>query len=352
MRILLCLASAAGGIGTHVADLAGSLSAAGHDVHVATDPATRARFDLPGDAMLTVGEVRALGRGADVVHAHGFRAGLVATTAMATLAPFGAGVPVVVSLHNPIRGSGSSPRRVVGEAAARGVVRRAALVTGASSDLVADARALGARRAELAEVPSPRVPTLLATDRAGWRAAHRDALLARHDLAGETPFVLTIARVAPQKGIDVLAEAAAGAPGQWGLVGPGQQDLAADGPLHLLGETADVTPWLLAADVLVVPSEWEARALVVQEAMAAGTPVVARRVGGLPDLLDGVGLLVDGPQEASAGPLARAVAAVLDHPDRAAHAALAARERARGWDGLDDSATRWVQRYRALAHVT
>ena len=129
---------------------------------------------------------------------------------MATLAPFGAGVPVVVSLHNPIRGSGSSPRRVVGEAAARGVVRRAALVTGASSDLVADARALGARRAELAEVPSPRVPTLLATDRAGWRAAHRDALLARHDLAGETPFVLTIARVAPQKGIDVLAEAARG----------------------------------------------------------------------------------------------------------------------------------------------
>ena len=86
--------------------------------------------------------------------------------------------------------------------------------------------------------------------------------------------------------------------------------------------------------------------------MAAGTPVVARRVGGLPDLLDGVGLLVDGPQEASAGPLAGAVAAVLDHPDRAAHAALAARERARGWDGLDDSATRWVQRYRALAHVT
>ena len=146
MRILLCLASAAGGIGTHVADLAGSLSAAGHDVHVATDPATRGRFDLPGDAMLTVGEVRAFGRGADVVHAHGFRAGLVATTAMATLAPFGAGVPVVVSLHNPIRGSGSSPRRVVGEAAARGVVRRAALVTGASSDLVADARALGALR--------------------------------------------------------------------------------------------------------------------------------------------------------------------------------------------------------------
>lgn len=353
MRVLLCLASAAGGIGTHVADLSRSLAAAGHDVHVATDPATRARFELPGAAELTVGGVRALGRGADVVHAHGFRAGLVATTAMATLAPFAAGgVPVVVSLHNPIRGAGTSPRRVVGEVAARGVMRRAALVTGASTDLVADARALGARRAELAEVPSPRVPELLATDRDWWRTEHRDALLARHDLAGETPFVLTIARVAPQKGIDVLAEAAAVAPGQWGLVGPGQETLAPGGPLHLLGQTADVTKWLLAADVLVVPSEWEARALVVQEAMAAGTPVVARRVGGLPDLLDGVGLLVDGPQEVSAGPLARAVTAVLDHPDRAARAAQAARERARGWDGLDESATRWVLRYRALLDVT
>ena len=60
MRVLLCLATAAGGIGTHVADLARSLAAVGHDVHVATDPGTRARFDLPGTAPLTVGEVLSL----------------------------------------------------------------------------------------------------------------------------------------------------------------------------------------------------------------------------------------------------------------------------------------------------
>lgn len=366
MKVLLCLASAAGGIGTHVADLARSMHAAGHTVQVATDAATRARFDLPGQAPLTVAAVRELARGADVVHAHGFRAGLVcavATGAVATTATApptvrrrrggepGGRVPLVVSLHNPVRGAGLSPRRLVGGLAARAVMRRADLVTGASSDLVTDALALGASRAELAEVPSPRVPALLATDRAAWRAKHRDALLAAHEVSG-APFVLTIARVAPQKGIDVLAAAADGAPGTWGLVGPGQETLTTGGALHLLGEAADVTPWLLAADVLVVPSEWEARALVVQEAMAAGTPVVARRVGGLPDLLDGVGLLVDGPQTEAAGPLARAVEAVLDHPERAARAADAARERARGWDGLESSATRWVLRYRALAHVT
>ncbi|UTT64875.1 glycosyltransferase family 4 protein [Janibacter sp. CX7] len=366
MKVLLCLASAAGGIGTHVADLARSMHAAGHTVQVATDAATRARFDLPGQAPLTVAAVRELARGADVVHAHGFRAGLVsavATGAVATTATApptvrrrrggepGGRVPLVVSLHNPVRGAGLSPRRLVGGLAARAVMRRADLVTGASSDLVTDALALGASRAELAEVPSPRVPALLATDRAAWRAKHRDALLAAHEVSG-APFVLTIARVAPQKGIDVLAAAADGAPGTWGLVGPGQETLTTGGALHLLGEAADVTPWLLAADVLVVPSEWEARALVVQEAMAAGTPVVARRVGGLPDLLDGVGLLVDGPQTEAAGPLAHAVGAVLHHPERAARTAEAARERARGWDGLESSATRWVLRYRALAHVT
>ena len=345
MRVLLCLATAAGGIGTHVADLARSLAAVGHDVHVATDPGTRARFDLPGTAPLTVGEVRRHARGADVVHAHGFRAGLVAATVLG-------GPPTVISLHNPVRGSGASPRRLVGQAIAQAVVRRADLVTGASSDLVSDALAMGARRAELAEVPSPRVPALLATDREGWRADHRTDLMRRHGLEPDVPLVLTIARVAPQKGIAVLQAAAEGAPGQWALLGPGQETLPAGGELHRLGEVRDVSPWLLAADALVVPSEWEARALVVQEAMAAGTPVVARRVGGLPDLVDGVGLLVDGDDDLVVGPLVRAVTATLDHPDRAAAAAARARQRAATWDGLEESATRWTLRYRALSDVT
>lgn len=341
MRILLCLASAAGGIGTHVTDLASSLSVAGHDVRIATDPETRARFALPGDAPLTISAVRELARGADVVHAHGFRAGMVAACGVHD-------TPFVISLHNPVRGSGLSPRRLVGEIAARTVIRRAGLVTGASSDLVSDALGMGAHRAELAAVPSPHVPQLLATDREAWRNAERADLLAAHGLDPQRPLVLTIARVAPQKGIDVLVRAADQAPGQWALLGPGQQTLVDHGPLHLLGESREVGPWLLAADVLVVPSEWEARALVVQEAMAAGTPVVARRVGGLPDLLEGVGLLVDGPQADSAAPIARAVSATLDHPERAFLAAEAARDRAREWDGLDRSALRWTLRYSAL----
>lgn len=342
MRILLCLASAAGGIGTHVADLARELEATGHEVRVATDPDTRERFGLPGDDPLRPSRVRALTRGADIVHAHGFRAGLVAALARPR-------VPLVVSLHNPIRG-GASLRRVSGEVAARLVMRGADLATGASSDLVADARSLGARRAELAEVPSPRVPGLLATDRAAWRGQHRQGWLREHDLDPGSPFVLTIARVAPQKGIDVLAAAAATAPAiQWGLVGPGQGELDSTvGGLHLLGESRDIDAWLLVADALVVPSEWEARALVVQEAMAAGTPVVARRVGGLPDLIEGVGRLVPADATGGAAALGGAVMALLADPDRAEADAARARERARGWAGLAESAREWTLRYEEL----
>src|SRR5680860_1797340 len=56
-------------------------------------------------------------------------------------------------------------------------------------------------------------------------------------------------------------------------------------PVHFVGARSDAGQWLRAAEVFVLPSEWEARALVVQEAMAAGTPVVATDVGGLHDLV-------------------------------------------------------------------
>lgn len=354
MRVLLCLASAAGGIGTHVTDLASSLSLLGHDVVVATDPGTRARFGLPGDADLTVGSVRDLARDAGVVHAHGFRAGLVAAVALGPRRR----TPFVVSLHNQLRGAGISPRRVAGEVAARMVLRRADLVTGASSDLVRDARALGARRAELAEVPSPRVPALLDADRDAWRSGQRAGFLAEQGLDPTLAVVLTLARVAPQKGLPDLAGACDSSEGsaQWVLVGPGQEDISPYVPelgVHLAGAAHDVTPWLLAADVLLVPSEWEARALVVQEAMAAGLPVVATDAGGLPDLLAGVGTLVPpGPGSTFSHRLAGAVDDVLADSLRASTTARAARERARGWDGLGSSATRWALRYSALVDVT
>jgi starch synthase len=78
-------------------------------------------------------------------------------------------------------------------------------------------------------------------------------------------------------------------------------------------------------DVLVLPSRQEPFGTVLAEAMAVGTPVVATRVGGLPEVVDNgvTGALVE-PGDPAA--LAAAVLAVLE---RRAELGAAARERAR-----------------------
>lgn len=366
ISVLLLVGPSTGGIGTHVRDLVDELPDQGADVTVVAHPTTTERFGLISAApwprlrsRRAGSDLRVLARlaeAADVVHAHGFQAGLVA--ALATREQrrrTGHATPFVVSLHNQVRGAGLSPRRVVGERVARWVLRRCALATGASSDLVADALALGAPHAELAEVPSPTVPGLLEVDREAWRVEHRAGLLATHEIDPGDALVLALGRVAPQKRMtDVLAAAAISRrpATSWVLVGPGQEGLGDEqtGRVRLLGATDDVRPWLLAADVLVVPSEWEARALVVQEAMAAGTPVVATDVGGLPDLLTDVGVLLD-PTDPPSAPhrIAEAVDDLLADPLRASGLAQAARSRAASWDDPAGSARRWRSRYDSLA---
>lgn len=415
VRVALVALSATGGIAAHVGQLRADLATLGATVITVTDAVTRTSLE-PGwardqersgacDQERSEGSTVLVGRrepptgarprrarrwwpssarralaGADVVHAHGFRAGLLA----AALTP--RRVPVVISLHNEMRGRG--PRHQVGALVARVVLRRAALVTGASTDLVELARDLGARRAELAEVPSARVPDLLTAPVPGprERAGQALRLLAREGVVGSddaekggaeplqstapgsdgppTPaLVLTIARVAPQKDLATLVDAAARArdrtpagraPASWVVVGAGDPQLreelrtraeALRAPVHLVGAQGDVSAWLRAASVLVLTSEWEARALVVQEALAAGTPVVATAVGGLPDLLTGIGALVP-PGDPAA--VAAEVARVLDDPEEAGRRATAGRERAAGWaDGIT-TARRWLARYAQL----
>jgi glycosyltransferase involved in cell wall biosynthesis len=58
------------------------------------------------------------------------------------------------------------------------------------------------------------------------------------------------------------------------------------GRVHLAGQVPDPLPWLHAADVLVLPSAYEANALVVLEALACGVPVVATPVGYAPEVID------------------------------------------------------------------
>jgi glycosyltransferase involved in cell wall biosynthesis len=168
--------------------------------------------------------------------------------------------------------------------------------------------------------------------------------------------VLTISRIAPQKDLGTLVEAAAAlrAPCRWVVVGDGDPDLRramedrvrrTGAPVELVGARADAADLLRAADVFVLPSTWEARALVVQEAMAAGVPVVASDTGGLRDLVEGVGLLVP---VGDAATLADRVEAVLLDPDL--HATLASRSR-RAAAALPDgagAAGEWLTWYAAV----
>jgi glycosyltransferase involved in cell wall biosynthesis len=83
------------------------------------------------------------------------------------------------------------------------------------------------------------------------------------------------------------------------------------GRLHWAGITDDVRPFLAAADVYVQPSRREAFGLAIVEAMRQSLPVVATRVGGIPEVVDDEvsGILVepDSPDE-----LATAVGRILD----------------------------------------
>jgi glycosyltransferase involved in cell wall biosynthesis len=207
--VALVLASSTGGIGRHVASLAAGLVAAGADVTICGPADTDRQFAFtaagirfvpveipaspqPRDAAAVHALRRALRTCTpDLVHAHGLRAGLVAALARPT------GCPLVVTWHNQVLAQGMRGRVY---RQLEGYVARAADITlGASADLVSRAAALGARNARLGAVAAPELTP-----------ATRTAEEVREGLgiAPERPLVLSVGRLHPQKGYDVLVAAA------------------------------------------------------------------------------------------------------------------------------------------------
>ena len=94
-----------------------------------------------------------------------------------------------------------------------------------------------------------------------------------------------------------------------------------------LGQRADIPELLASADIFVLPSRAEGLPNAVLEAMASGLPVVATRVGGIPEIIeDGVSGLLVAPQNSAE--LAQALTRVLSDTELAAKLAEASRERA------------------------
>nr|WP_183341003.1 glycosyltransferase family 4 protein [Microlunatus antarcticus] len=291
----MVLTASTGGIGRHVASVAPRLVARGFDVTVYASPVTLDAHDV-GVPAVTLDAV-ALARGvgaADVVHAHGYKAAALALPYARVRR-----VPLVVTWHNAVLDTGGGAR--AGRILQRVVARGADLVLAASSDLLAQAVQLGAHEAALAPVAAP----ALAAPQVG-RLERRTRL----GLAADDVLVVTVTRLAPQKNLDLLLDLAAATRDRAGLSyalvgsGPLRDALArrvADErlPVTLVGASDDVASWYHAADLVLLPSRWEARALVAQEAMLAGVPLVATRVGGIPELVGEAAVLID-PDDARA----------------------------------------------------
>ncbi|MFI6818163.1 glycosyltransferase [Nonomuraea sp. NPDC050328] len=456
--MVFVVGTSAGGTGTHVRMLAEGLVRRGIQVVVAGPRSTEeaygysqvgARFaevaisdrPHPVNDLRTLAALRRIVREADLVHAHGLRAGALAGLARPS------GVPLVVTLHNALTAGGAIG--AVYGVLERVVARRADLVLGVSPDLEARMTALGARRVAAAVVPAPalRPPTrpraevraeLEATaatslpratavprpteeaepsvhsDLSHSDLSHSD--LSHSDLshsdpshsdpshsdpshpdpshalpdsrdpavgraqpsstdrraqtdsraqpytaegapervgdevaawqgeggAGGRAVVLTVGRLAQQKGLELLLDVAAG---PWP---PGVEPLfvvAGEGPLRgvlqeridreklpvsLIGARQDIPDLLAAADVVLWASRWEGQPLSLSEALKAGRPVVATEVGGIPALMGGAGLLVP---YGDAQAMRTAVLEALKDGER-----LAAAAAARGRELPDDAA--------------
>lgn len=324
-RVVLVLATSTGGVGQHVCSVAANLLAMGNDVTVCGPAATDERFGFSStgarfrpvgiasgiDPVADARAVLALRKAvidADIVHAHGYRAGFVSLIAMGSPR---ARRRLVVTWHNILMAQGIK-RAVLGRIE-KTVARNAAITLGVSSELVRRAISLGAKDARFTPVVAPPLAPPV-----------RNREEVRRELGvGDGPMLLTVGRLHPQKSHDVLIEAAA----RWTSrspvphvfiagSGPQEAELAAlidrlAAPVRLLGHRSDMADLIQACDLAVVTSQWEGRPLFAQELLQAGKPVVTTAVGGTPELV-GDGAVLVPPHDVDA--VDKAVTALLDDP--------------------------------------
>lgn len=346
-RIAEVLATSTGGVGTHLRAILPGLGAAGARLVVAGPSATDELFGFrdAGAAFRPVQiaaglrplhdacALRPLRRalmGSELVHAHGLRAGLLSVLSH----PKG---PLVLTLHNALL-TAPGLRQRISAFLERFVIRSVDVVLAASSDLAEHARAVGGTDVRSGPVAAPPL---------AQASRSRTDVRAEIGVSESAPLLIAIGRLNPQKGYDTLLCAAR----EW----RGRPDgllvaIAGDGPQHdalaeqianeslpvlLLGRRSDVPDLLAASDVVLLTSRWEARALVVQEALRAGRPLVATAVGGIPELVGRDAAILIPPDDSSA--LVEAVAQVLDEPGRSAALVAAGYAAAQQWPSLEDT---------------
>lgn len=314
------------------------LEASDH-VHLVGPAQTPAQLDRVN--LRRIRAMRAMGRWAeenlprlrpDLVHAHAVDVGWpVAQVARAL------GIPAVLTCHGvwfTTRGPGSPMGRLE-----KSLIQRGGYAAVTSVDAASVAALQGAGFPETRLVPNGVDPAEI-----GGHMAHD----------GPFRFVF-VGRLVPQKGADLLVRAAALARSRTGI--PFAVVLVGDGPqrqrLEDLAASLSVTDFVLfrgslprselllmlrTADAFVLPSRFEGFPIAILEAWAAGAPVIAAAVGGIPEVCKGPEANLVPPEDPER--LANAMVEIISDPSRREAMARAGRslvETRFTWDAVVDA---------------
>src|SRR5450759_4251205 len=253
----------------------------------------------------------------EIVHNHMYRAEVVGTRAALLLGEKGCRRPAVISTVHSSRVRCSEDRETL---------RR---LTPLMDRLIVVSKAIDRKVREEGRAGAP--ISLIYNGVDLQRYIHQQPCCTLHDdylIPAESQIVGVVARLEAEKGHRTLLEAwplvLAAVPSAWLLIiGEGSErdsleaqvaSLGIEDRVVFTGRREDVPAATAALDVAVLPSYREAQGLSILEAMALSRPVVASRVGGIPEVIEaGVSGLLVSPRDPEA--LAGAIIRLLkDHP--------------------------------------
>ena len=259
-------------------------------------------------------------QGVEIIHAHGYKAGLLAL--WAGLSP-GRSYRFICTFHNPLRRYQSRLKNWLSSMLIGAVART-------SDHLIVISRYIGMETCQRWLLPERKISCIYnGVDRSLLQPVQTpEKVRANWRVPAGVPLIGTVARLIPQKGIQYLIEAA-------GLLRRKAIDfrmvVVGDGPfrteletlaqrtglsemLFFAGYLQDVTDFLAALDLFVLPTLEEGMSVAILEAMSVGKPVVASGVGGVPELVTAeTGILVP---PADSERLAAALQQLIDAPER------------------------------------